>query len=102
MGRENGVVIERKLKALFVYFELFRQITRKPHELEKVYASDLRVKQRQQKQIEQQKVVSKGKLKYFDLDYVAQKMREKTLELEREKEKRKCKDTGMGKQTENE
>merc|ERR1719195_2139574 len=85
---ENLVIVERKLNALFVYFKLYRHITRKAHSLTKFYKSDLQYRdkmERSQRERAKQQHQLQGqetrKLKEYDLDFVAQRLREKGKEL---------------------
>lgn len=78
---ENLIIVDRKLDALFVYFQLYRHITHKAHPLTKVYRSDLKVRDKMEKQKREPLDKSPRKLKEFDLDFVARKLKEKGKEL---------------------
>ena len=94
--KENVVIIEQKVNALIIYFRLYHQLTAKQHTYTKLYESDIKTKEK----LNQHATYDHGdyfyndsqskqprKLKEFDLDYVAQKLREKTKELEAQKKK---------------
>eukprot|EP01084_Bolivina_argentea_P086746 156763_1 len=77
---ENGIIIEKTLNSLFIYFKLYKQLTQKEHFYIKLYESDIKIKNKFDK-----KKIKNKQLKEFDLDYVAQRLKEKTKELEMEK-----------------
>merc|ERR1711933_434174 len=84
--------------ALLIYFKLYHQLTAKQHFYTKLYESDIKTKEKLNKfdssyqhsdyyyRNEQNK--KPRKLKEFDLDYVAQKLRDKPKELEKQKNKK--------------
>mmetsp|Transcript_10985 Transcript_10985/g.16605 ORF Transcript_10985/g.16605 Transcript_10985/m.16605 type:complete len:176 (+) Transcript_10985:261-788(+) len=91
--QENLIVIDHTLQALFVQFELYQQLCNKQHFYIKLYESDLKMRDKlnsftsfqndpSQSLSQQQQHSSVKKLKEFDLDYVAQKLKEKTKELQ--------------------
>ena len=91
---ENIIVIEKNLNSLYIYFKLYKSLTNKEHFYTKSYEKDLKM----QEKLEQHATYNDDnkdhkdpinyprKLKEFDLDYVAQRLRDKTKELEAHKE----------------
>merc|ERR1719242_1269450 len=96
--KENVIIIERNLNALIIYFRLYHQLTGKQHAYFKLYESDLKTKEKLNKHsiydhgdyfYQNKQGKQPRKLQEFDLDYVAQKLKEKTKELEAEKKNKK-------------
>merc|ERR1712204_75270 len=92
--QENVSIIEQNVDALIIYFKLYQQLTAKQHFYTKLYESDIKTK----KKLNQHSTYQHGdyiyrnngkqtrKLQEFDLDYVAQKLKEKTKELAKQKQ----------------
>ena len=94
---ENITVIEQNLNSLFIYFKLYKSLTNKEHFYTKLYEKDLKMQEKlndhntynDDNNDNKDPIKHPRKLKEFDLDYVAQRLREKTKELEAQKEKDK-------------
>eukprot|EP01083_Nonionella_stella_P189193 699122_1 len=85
---ENVVIIERTLKPLFIYFELYHELTQKHHFYTKLYESDLKIKDKLNKHSTYSMQQKPKKLDEFDLDYVAQRLKDKSKEIQTKKKKK--------------
>ena len=90
---ENIIIIEKNLNSLFIYFKLYKQLTTKQHFYTKLYEKDLKMQEKlnnhhtyndEQKNSDNLNdnplTNPHRKLKEFDLDFVAQRLREKSKE----------------------
>ena len=102
---ENIIVIEKNLNSLFIYFKLYKSLTNKEHFYTKLYEKDLKMQEKldqhgtynDDNKTHQDPIKHPRKLKEFDLDYVAQRLRDKTKELEAQKENDKKKQNDVQK-----
>ena len=87
---ENIDIIDQKLNQLFLYFDLYKELTTKQHFYVKLYESDLKMKDKLKKHTNyNEPSTSNQKLTEFDLDYVAQRLKQKSKELQENKSKTK-------------